>query len=79
MIQPVPKSKWVRVMVWVDFEEDSRSDPYQLDRDFESKKISYSVNLYLEILEDNMLGIRQPSPIFMQDNASIHKTEKVIK
>ena len=79
MIQPVPKGKGVSVMVWAAFWGEGRSDLYKLARDFESKKMGYSANSYLEILEDNLLGIWEPHLTFMQDNAPIHKAKKVMK
>ena len=57
IIQPVPKGKGVGVMVWAAFWGEGRSDLYKLARDFESKKIGYSANSYLEILDNNLLGI----------------------
>ena len=56
-----------------------RSDLYKLARDFEAKKMGYSANSYLELLNDNLLGIWEPSLIFMQDNALIHTAKKVKK
>ena len=79
IIQPVPKGKGVSVMVWAAFWSKGRSDLYKLARDFESKKLDYSANSYLEILDDNLLGIWQPGLIFMQNNAPIHKAKKVMK
>lgn len=57
MIQPIPKSKRVIVIVWTNFWKKYKSNPYKLARDFKSKKIGYSANLYLEILENNIPGI----------------------
>ena len=57
MIQPVPKGKGDSVMVWAAFWGEGKSNLYKLARDFESKKIGYSANSYLEILDDNLLGI----------------------
>ena len=37
-----------------------RSDLYKLARDFEAKKMGYSANSYLELLNDNLLGIWEP-------------------
>ena len=79
MIQAVPKGKGVSVMVWACFWGGGRSDLYKLNRDFEAKKMGYSANSYIEILEDNLLGIWEPGFIFMQDNASIHTAKKVKK
>ena len=79
MIQPVPKGKGVSVMVWAAFWGDDRSDLYKLARDFTAKKMGYSANSYMELLNDNLLGIWQPGLIFMQDNAPIHKAKKVME
>ena len=79
MIQPVPKGKGISVMVWVAFWGEGRSDLYKLARDFESKKLGYCANSYLEILEDNLLGIWQLGLIFRQNNEPIHKAKKVMK
>jgi DDE superfamily endonuclease len=65
-------------MIWAAFWGTNMSDLYQLERDFESKKFGYSANFYIQVLDDNLLGIYDPSLIFMQDNAPIHKTRKVI-
>ena len=79
MIDPYPKGKGVSVMVWAAFWGQGRSDLYKLARDFEAKKHGYSANSYIEVLEDNLLGIWEPGLIFMQDNAPIHKAKKVTK
>ena len=79
MIQPYAKGKEVKVMVWGAFWRRERSDLYKLARDFEAKKMGYSANSYLELLNDNLLGIWEPGLIFMQDNALIHTTKKVKK
>ena len=79
MIQPVLKGKEVSGMVWAAFWGEERSDLYKLARDFESKKLGYSANSYLEILDNNLLGIWQSGLIFIQDNAPIHKAKKVMK
>ena len=57
IIQPVPKGKEVSVMVWAAFWGEGRSNLYKLAKDFESEKMSYSANLYLKILDDNLLRI----------------------
>ena len=66
-------------MVWAAFWGDDRSDLYKLARDFAAKKMGYSANSYMELLNDNLLGIWQPGLIFMQDNAPIHKAKKVME
>ena len=53
-----------------------------MDRDFESKKHGYSANSYLEVLDTKVapsFANLDPGYIFMQDNASIHTTNKVKK
>ena len=79
MIQPIPKGKGVSVMVWAAFWGDNRSDLYKLARDFAAKKMGYSANSYIELLNDYLLGIWQPGLIFMQNNAPIHKAKKVME
>ena len=79
MIQPFPKRKGVNVMVWACFHGEGRSDFYKLARDFEVKKMGYSAALYIEVLEDNLLGIWESGFVFMQDNVFIHKVKKVTK
>ena len=79
MVQGFPKGKGVTVMVWAAFWGEGRSDLYKLARDFEAKKHGYSANSYIEVLDDNLLGIWQPGLTFMQDNAPIHMAKKVTK
>ena len=79
MIKPVPKGKGVSIMVWACFWGDGRSELYKLCRDFEAKKMGYSANSYIEVLEDNLLGLWEPGLTFMQDNAPIHTAKKVTK
>jgi transposase len=77
MIQTYKKGKDVSVMVWASFWGSGISDLYLLERDFEAKKHGYSANSYIQVLDDNLLGIYEPGLIFMQDNASIHTAHKV--
>ena len=77
MIQATPKGKDVRVMVWTAFWGGGTSDLYPLERDFESKKMGYSANSYLDVLEQNLVDWYKPGQIFMQDNATIHTAYKV--
>ena len=79
MIQPYAKGKEVKVMVWGAFWRKGRSNLYKLARNFEAKKIRYSANSYLELLNDNLLGIWEPGFIIMQDNAPTHTVKKVKK
>jgi hypothetical protein len=76
-IQIYTKDKDILVIVWAAFWGTNISDLYQLERDFESKKHGYSANSYIQVLNDNLLGIYDPELIFMQDNAPIYKTRKV--
>ena len=51
-----------------------------MDRDFEFLKHGYSANSYLEVLEAEVTPWHQTLDkgyVFMQDNVSIHKAEKV--
>lgn len=76
------KSKDISVMVWGCFwYKDGvikRSGLYILERDFESKKHGYSANSYLAVLEDQIPSCWEPGLVFMQDNAPIHKSRKVM-
>ena len=64
MIQAAPEGKGVSVMVWAAYWGDGRSDLYRLARDFESKKMGYSANSYLEILKDIVLENLATGPGF---------------
>ena len=79
MIQSVFKEKKINVMIWTTFWENDKSDLYKLTRNFVSKKMKYSINFYFEILNDNLLEIWESNLIFMQNNASIYKTKKMMK
>ncbi len=59
-------------MVWACFWELEQSNLYALERNFESKKNSYSARFYIHVLDDNLPRIYQLDLIFMQDNAPIH-------
>jgi hypothetical protein len=50
-----------------------------MERDKKSKGGEYSVNLYLKVLEQEILKCFIPGRVFMQNNASIHTTKKVQK
>ena len=41
--------------------------------------MGYSANSYIELLNDNLLGIWHPGHILLQDNAPIHKAKKVME
>ena len=56
-----------------------RSNLYALKRDFASKKMSYFVESYIRVLDDNLLEIYESDLIFMQDNVLIHTARKVRK
>jgi transposase len=67
-------------MVWGCFWDDGRTNLYIMDRDFESKKHSYSAENYLEVLEGELeptLRSILKGYYFIQDNASIHTAKKV--
>lgn len=65
-------------MVWAAWGE-RWSDLYELARDFETKKIGYPANSYIELLDDNLLLIQQPGLILMRDSVPIHKAKKVMR
>ena len=67
----------MKVMVWAVYWGDGVSDLYSLERDFEAKKIGYSANSYLNVLDQNLTQFYKPGLIFMQDNASIHTAHKM--
>ena len=66
-------------MVLAAFWGDDKSDLYKLACDFAAKKMGYWANSYMDLLNDNLLGIWQPGLIFMQDNAHIHKAKNVME
>ena len=53
MIQATPKGKDMKIMVWAVFWGGRISDLYLLERDFEAKKMGYSANSYLDVLDQN--------------------------
>ena len=77
MIQATLKGKDVKVMVWAAFWGGGVSELYPLERDWEAKKMGYSVNSYIDVLDQNLVGFYEPGQIFMQDNAPIHTAMKV--
>ncbi len=72
MIQLYKKEYDFSIMMWACFWDLERLNLYALERDFEAKKHEYFAKSYLNILDDNLLNVYQPSLIFMQDNAPIH-------
>lgn len=79
MIQPKRKGKDISIVVWACFCGLNRSELYVLSRDPDAKRNGYSANSYIQVLEDNLLGIYEPGLTFMQDNAPIHAAKKVKK
>ena len=79
MIQPYKKGKDVSIMVWACFWGLQRSDLYASTRDATAKRGGYSATSYLQVLDDNLLGIYEPDLIYMQDNGPIHTAKKVKK
>ena len=63
--------------MWAAFWSGGVSDLYSLERNWEVKKMGYSVNSYIDVLEQNLTQFYQPGQIFMQDNAPIDTTKKV--
>ena len=54
MIQATLKGKDIKVMVWAAFWGCKISNLYLLKRDFEVKKMGYSTNSYLDVLDQNL-------------------------
>ena len=67
----------MKIMVWAAFWGGGVSDLYLLGRDFKAKKMGYSANSYIDVLEQNLIDFYESGQIFMQDNALIHTTKKV--
>ena len=63
MIQTTPKGKDIKVMVWAAFWSGGVSDLYPLERDWEAKKMGYSANSYIDVLEQNLTQFYQPGQI----------------
>ena len=64
------------------FWDNSKTNLYIMDRDFESKKHGYSAESYLEVLNAEVEPVYEvlgPGYTFMQDNASIYTAKKVKK
>jgi hypothetical protein len=81
MVTTYKKGKDISVMVWACiWYKDGRvhkSDLVIMDRDFEAKKMWYSAQSYLAVLDDQMPRCWEPGLVFMQDNAPIHTAHAV--
>ena len=77
MIQATLKGKDTKVMVWTAFWGGGVSDLYLLKRDWEVKKMGYSANSYIDVLDQNLVEFYELSQIFMQNNAPIYTAKKV--
>ena len=72
----------MKVIVQGYFQDDSKTNLYIIDYDFESKKYKYSTESYLEVLNIEVELVYEalsPGYTFIQDNTSIHTTKKVKK
>jgi hypothetical protein len=68
----------MRVMVWGAFwGHGERAPLFILKRDFEFKKHGYTVDSYIQVLENKLLDFYHYELIFIQDNAFIHTTIRV--
>ena len=65
MIQATLKGKDIKVIIWAAFWGSKISDLYPLKRDFEAKKIGYSTNFYLDVLNQSLTQFYEPSLIFI--------------
>lgn len=83
IVQAYDYKKNLKVIVQGRFWNNSRSNLYIIDRDFESAKHRYSAESYLEVLEAEVglqfekLEEDGGGYLFMQDNASIYTAGKV--
>jgi len=75
-LQEGSTGKGLSLMVWGAFWATNKSDLYLLQRDFAAKKQGYSAASYIDVLKSNLLGLYDPSLLFMQDNAPIHSAKK---
>jgi len=75
-LQEGSTGKGLSLMVWGAFWATNKSDLYLLQRDFAAKKQGYSAASYIDVLESNLLGLYDPSLLFMQDNAPIYSAKK---
>jgi len=73
------KSKDLSIIIWATIWKHHRSNIVFITRDPESPKDGYSANLYLQVLEDQVLTIYKLGWRWQQDNASIHTVNKVFK
>ena len=64
-------------MVQGAIQKGGRSDLMIMTRDKEANQKGYSVNSYLDVLNDQMEVCFKPGRTFMHDNASIHTAKKV--
>ena len=72
----------MKVIVQGYFQDNSKTNLYIIDYDFESKKYKYSTESYLEVLNIEVELVYEalsPGYTFIQDNASIHTIKKVKK
>ncbi len=65
MVNSYKKGKDISVIVWACFWGGERSDLYIMSQDSKSKKNSYSINSYLEVLDDQLPSCWEPGLIFM--------------
>ena len=73
MIQTYNKDKDITVMVWACFGDDGRkSDLVFMPDDPDSKRGEITSAVYLEVIEEQLPTLWEPSLIFMQNDASIH-------
>lgn len=79
MIKLYIKRHDVSMMVWAFFQEEKPSDLVKVSEDFVLKKMRYSVNSYIEVLEHNHKRIQESNLTIMQDNATIKIAEKMKK
>ena len=70
----------MKATVWVCFWDNSRTNLYIIDRDFESKKYRYSAENYLEGFNagvESVYKVLGPGYNFTQDNVPLYTAKQV--
>lgn len=80
-ITATSKGKDMCIMIWAAIygEGDCRSNVTFMERDDDAPRQGYTANSYLLFVLDELETIFEPGMTFMQDNAPIHKSRKVLQ
>jgi hypothetical protein len=77
MIETYKKGKDIKAMIWGTIWIGGRSNVVIMERDPFTKKNGYTAASYIAVLEEEMPQWYEPGMVFMQDNAPIHKAQKI--